>query len=585
MRRRVLLARLHVLPGPRVVHHPLERGFEVARHGRIRMLVDRHARGRVRHVHEHRRAPLASDRVAHRAGDVEDVAPTRCPQPDLAHVELESAAGRRGAPASSGFSRLEARLKCSSMFSRLSLPRSTTASSSVIDATSSRCSCRNQCRNCSPTSSPSSRALLHERHDLVGDALLLVEREPYWRHDVGELGPRRLDAGRDDVLVCVQQVLHHHHRVVPLLHRLPVEVGGELRERLRVVIHRHRDVLLRGRELIPDLIVESCGERWHARDSNAAVASWDGGCADDPQGPQLHTRRRGSTDELATVLDLADELKAERLRRRELRLLPGRTIGLIFHKPSTRTRVAFEVGIAELGGMALFLPASELQLARGESYRDTALVLSRFLSALMIRTFAQAEVETFAEHASIPVINGLTDQAHPLQALADAMTLRERFGSLAGVRLAYVGDGNNVCNSLMRIAARFGMQFLAATPAGYEPRPELVAAARADAEATGGSVELVTDPIDAARGAQALYTDVWASMGQDDDRERRLRDRLRTASTASCSRSPARMPSRSTASPLTRTRRSLPRSSTAPAASRGSKRRTGCTRRRRSWLS
>ena len=173
-----------------------------------------------------------------------------------------------------------------------------------------------------------------------------------------------------------------------------------------------------------------------------------------------------SRDELATLLDLADELKAERARRRELRLLPGRTIGLIFHKPSTRTRVAFEVGIAELGGMALFLPAAELQLARGESYRDTALVLSRFLSALMIRTFAQEEVETFAEHASIPVINGLTDASHPLQALADAMTLRERFGSLAGIRLTYVGDGNNVCHSLMRIAARFGMHFVAATTRG-----------------------------------------------------------------------------------------------------------------------
>jgi ornithine carbamoyltransferase len=231
-----------------------------------------------------------------------------------------------------------------------------------------------------------------------------------------------------------------------------------------------------------------------------------------------------STDELQTALDLADELKAERVRRRELRLLPGRTIGLIFHKPSTRTRVAFEVGIAELGGMALFLPASELQLARGESYRDTALVLSRFLSALMIRTFPQDEVETFAEHATIPVINGLTDDAHPLQALADAMTLRERFGSLAGVRLAYVGDGNNVCNSLMRIAARFGMKFVAGTPAGFEPREEIVAAARADADASGGSVEVVADPFDAAHGAQALYTDVWTSMGQDTDRDRRLRD-------------------------------------------------------------
>lgn len=230
-----------------------------------------------------------------------------------------------------------------------------------------------------------------------------------------------------------------------------------------------------------------------------------------------------SRDELEMLLDLADELKAERARRPELRLLPGRTIGLIFHKPSTRTRVAFEVGIAELGGMALFLPAAELQLARGESYRDTALVLSRFLSALMIRTFEQEEVEEFAEHASIPVINGLTDTSHPLQALADAMTLRERFGTLAGIRLAYVGDGNNVCHSLMRIAGRFGMEFVAATPAGYEPDQHFVATAAEDARSNGGSVEIVTDPTEAARGAHAIYTDVWTSMGAEDDREQRLR--------------------------------------------------------------
>jgi ornithine carbamoyltransferase len=224
------------------------------------------------------------------------------------------------------------------------------------------------------------------------------------------------------------------------------------------------------------------------------------------------------------LLELADELKAERARRPELRVLPGRTIGLIFHKPSTRTRVAFEVGIAELGGMALFLPAAELQLARGESFRDTALVLSRFLSALMIRTFEQREVEEFAEHASIPVINGLTDETHPLQALADAMTLRERFGSLAGLRIVYVGDGNNVCHSLMRVAAHFGMHFVAATPPGYEPNSEFVAAAADDARTNGGSVALVVDPREAARHAHALYTDVWVSMGQDDDRARRLRD-------------------------------------------------------------
>jgi ornithine carbamoyltransferase len=231
-----------------------------------------------------------------------------------------------------------------------------------------------------------------------------------------------------------------------------------------------------------------------------------------------------SRDELLLALDLSAELKVERARRRELRVLPGRTIGLIFHKPSTRTRVGFEVGIAELGGMALYLPAADLQLARGESYRDTALVLSRFLSALMIRTFDQAEVEELDEHASIPVINGLTDQSHPLQALADAMTIRERFGGLEGVRVTYLGDGNNVCRSLMRIAGRFGMHFAAATPPGYEPGADVVAAARADAEASGGSVELVSDPREASRGAHVLYTDVWTSMGQNGERERRLHD-------------------------------------------------------------
>jgi ornithine carbamoyltransferase len=231
-----------------------------------------------------------------------------------------------------------------------------------------------------------------------------------------------------------------------------------------------------------------------------------------------------SRDELLLALDLADELKQERIRRKELRVLPGRTIGMIFHKPSTRTRVGFEVGIAELGGMALYLPAADLQLARGESYRDTALVLSRFVSALLIRTFDQAEVDTFAEHASIPVINGLTDLAHPLQALADAMTIREQLGGLDGVKLTYLGDGNNVCHSLMRLAARFGMHFTAACPAGYEPLPEIVAAARADAESSGGSVRVTTDPLDGADDADVLYTDVWTSMGQEDQREQRLLD-------------------------------------------------------------
>jgi len=231
-----------------------------------------------------------------------------------------------------------------------------------------------------------------------------------------------------------------------------------------------------------------------------------------------------SRDELALALDLSDELKQERARRKELRVLPGRTLGMIFHKPSTRTRVAFEVGIAELGGMALYLPAADLQLARGESYRDTAIVLSRFVSALLIRTFDQAEVDEFAEHASIPVLNGLTDLAHPLQALADAMTIRERHGGLEGVRLTFLGDGNNVCHSLLRIAGRFGMHFTAACPAGYAPLASVVDAATADAAASGGSVRVTNDPIEGAEGADVLYTDVWTSMGQDAERERRVRD-------------------------------------------------------------
>ena len=159
---------------------------------------------------------------------------------------------------------------------------------------------------------------------------------------------------------------------------------------------------------------------------------------------------------------------------------------------------------------------------RGESTRDTALVLSRFLSAIVIRTFDQAEVEEYAEYATIPIVNGLTDASHPLQALADAMTIRERFGTLAGVRVAYLGDGNNVCHSLMRIAARTGMQIVAACPEGYRPDPAVVASCREDARGSGGSVDVIDDPRAAVTGTQVLYTDVWTSMGQEDEREARL---------------------------------------------------------------
>src|SRR5919198_214278 len=227
-----------------------------------------------------------------------------------------------------------------------------------------------------------------------------------------------------------------------------------------------------------------------------------------------------SRAELEQVLDLADDLKERQHRREPHQLLPGRTLGMIFQKPSTRTRVSFEVGIAQLGGTGLYLSAGDLQLGRGETLKDTATVLSRYLDAIMIRTFAQADVEELAVHASIPVINGLTDASHPCQALADVMTIRERFGRVDGVRVAYLGDGNNVCASLMVACAKLGAAFAAATPPGYEPAADAVQTARDE----GANVELTNDPNAAAAGADVLYTDVWTSMGQDEERERRLRD-------------------------------------------------------------
>jgi len=227
-----------------------------------------------------------------------------------------------------------------------------------------------------------------------------------------------------------------------------------------------------------------------------------------------------SRDELLEVLDLADDLKRRQQAREEHHLLPGRTLGMIFQKPSTRTRVSFEVGIYQLGGTALYLAAGDLQLGRGETIKDTAVVLSRYLDAIMIRTFAQSDVEELAANASIPVINGLTDSSHPCQALADVMTIRERLGRLEGLKVVYLGDGNNVCASLMVACAKLGMEFVAATPLGYQPEEEVVRIAR-DA---GGTVELSDDPRAAVEGADVLYTDVWTSMGQEAEREQRLQD-------------------------------------------------------------
>jgi ornithine carbamoyltransferase len=225
-----------------------------------------------------------------------------------------------------------------------------------------------------------------------------------------------------------------------------------------------------------------------------------------------------SRDELELVLDTAARLKGA--PREDQHLLPGRSLGMIFQKPSTRTRVSFEVGIAQLGGHALYLRSDDLQLGRGETIKDTAVVLSRYLDAIMIRTFAQKDVEGLAGNASIPVINGLTDSAHPCQALADVLTIRERLGRIEGVRVAYLGDGNNVCSSLMVAVARLGGSFVAATPPGYEPDERALAIARE----SGAQVDVTTDPGEAVRDANVLYTDVWTSMGQEEERERRLRD-------------------------------------------------------------
>jgi ornithine carbamoyltransferase len=227
-----------------------------------------------------------------------------------------------------------------------------------------------------------------------------------------------------------------------------------------------------------------------------------------------------SSDELLATLDLAAELKDHQRRREKHHLLPGRALGLIFEKPSLRTRVSFEVAIAQLGGFPVHLPGQEIGFGQRETVRDMAYVLSGYLDALLVRTFAQGLIEELAEHASIPVVNGLTDSAHPCQALADALTIRERLGRLEGVRVAWIGDGNNVCASLMVTAAKLGMEFVAATPEGYDPLPAAVGAARE----AGGAPVLTRDPRAAARGADVLCTDVWTSMGQEDEREQRLRD-------------------------------------------------------------
>lgn len=230
-----------------------------------------------------------------------------------------------------------------------------------------------------------------------------------------------------------------------------------------------------------------------------------------------------SVDEVYRIFDLAQQLKAKQKKGETHHLLQGKTLGMIFQKASTRTRVSFEAGMWQLGGTALFLSANDLQIGRGEPVKDTARVLSRYLDGIMIRTFSHAEVEELACFADIPVINGLTDYLHPCQALTDVFTVVEYKGKAKGLKMAYVGDGNNMVNALLHTCVKVGMDISVATPPGYAPSPRVVLEARAAAAEHGSKVTLVTDPKEAAVGADVLYTDVWASMGKEDEQAIRRR--------------------------------------------------------------
>ena len=223
-----------------------------------------------------------------------------------------------------------------------------------------------------------------------------------------------------------------------------------------------------------------------------------------------------STEEITGILDLADQLKYERKHNIPHELLKGQTLGMIFQKSSTRTRVSFETGMYQLGGHALFLSSRDLQIGRGEPVQDTARVLSRYLDGIMIRTFEQKEVENLAKFGSIPVINGLTDFCHPCQVLADLMTIREKFGSFSGLKMCFIGDGNNMANSLIVGAISMGMECAIACPKDYQPDAQIIAWAKEN-----GTFTCSEDILTCAKDADVVYTDVWASMGQEEEKAER----------------------------------------------------------------
>lgn len=228
-----------------------------------------------------------------------------------------------------------------------------------------------------------------------------------------------------------------------------------------------------------------------------------------------------SSDEVKGLLELGLKLKKELKSGIEHHILKGKTLGMIFTKSSTRTRVSFEVGMTQLGGYPLFLSSNDIQLGRGETIHDTAKVLERYLDGIMIRTYAHSDVIELAEEANIPVINALTDLLHPCQVLADLMTTYEHKGKLEGLKLAYIGDGNNMAHSLMYGCAKVGMNCAIAAPKGYECNSEVVENAKADFKASGRTLILTEDPVEAIKNADVVYTDTWVSMGQESEKAER----------------------------------------------------------------
>jgi ornithine carbamoyltransferase len=228
-----------------------------------------------------------------------------------------------------------------------------------------------------------------------------------------------------------------------------------------------------------------------------------------------------SIEEVYQIFDVAKTLKEENYTGKPHRVLEGKTLGMIFAKPSTRTRISFEVGIYQLGGMGLYFNQNDLQIGKSENIHDTAKVLSRYLSGIMIRTFSHQDVIDLAKYASIPVINGLTDLLHPCQVLTDLFTVLEKKRELRGLKLAYIGDGNNMAHSLLNGCSKVGMDISIASPSGYKPQKDIVDAALVNAKYMGSKLEILDDPIAAVKDADVVYTDVWASMGQEKEAQDR----------------------------------------------------------------